>query len=254
MSHFPVLVITNEEDSYEVDGLLAKYSEHIQMEPYIKYTKAEAIKKSREYVAESIKYLSERDDENSKKWLEKYLSYKTDEDFYNHIAEGYETDEEGNLYSTYNPDSKWDWYVVGGRFGDCLKDKNGNYIDEGYACDISFERDEKIYKHAKRFWELVVEEKKPRKNEEVPFTLYSKEYYLKYYRDKEHYADISSKPIFRAVVTPDGVWHEKGQVGWFATSTETPEESIKWDEEFMDRFIKPVIEQNQYLTVVDCHI
>ena len=30
---------------------------------------------------------------------------------------GYEIDDEENLMSTYNPDSKWDWYCEGGRWG-----------------------------------------------------------------------------------------------------------------------------------------
>ena len=254
MSHFAVLVLTRDENSYEIDELLAPYSENIEMEPYVIYTRETAIAEGKKSVTKVVERLKECDDENAKKYLEKYRLYKTDEDFYQYIAEGHKTDENGNVYSTYNPKSKWDWYQIGGRFCDCLKDKNGEYVTEGFAEDISFERDEKEYKRAKRFWELVVEGKKLRKNEKMPFTFYRKEYYLQYYKDKEHYANIVSSPVFRAVVTPDGEWHEKGKVGWFALSSETPEESIKWDDEFVGRFIEPAIQQNLYLTVVDCHI
>ena len=35
----------------------------------------------------------------------------------------------GELYSTYNPNSKWDWYQVGGRWSGMLKTKNENYVN-----------------------------------------------------------------------------------------------------------------------------
>ena len=33
-------------------------------------------------------------------------------------------------YSTYNPDSKWDWYSVGGRWANSIKTKDGEFCDE----------------------------------------------------------------------------------------------------------------------------
>lgn len=33
-------------------------------------------------------------------------------------------------YSTYNPNSKWDWYELGGRWSGSLKTKNGKFVDE----------------------------------------------------------------------------------------------------------------------------
>ena len=41
-------------------------------------------------------------------------------------------DAEGNLLSTYNPNSRWDWYTVGGRFPGRLKAKSGKH-GEGSA-------------------------------------------------------------------------------------------------------------------------
>ena len=55
-------------------------------------------------------------------------------------------------------------------------------------------------------------------------------------------------------MTPNGKWHEKGKMGWFSATSETAEESLEWDLNFIDRFIKPAIENDCVLTVVDCHI
>jgi len=74
------------------------------------------------------------------------------------------------------------------------------------------------------------------------------------YKNREIFATVRSLPIFRAVVTPDGEWYEKGEMGWFCATSETAEESLEWDLNFYERFIKEAIEKNYYLTVVDCHI
>ena len=56
-----------------------------------------------------------------------------------------------------------------------------------------------------------------------------------------------------AVITPDGEWHERGKVGYFGVSSETPEEGIGWDKEYVERFIKTA-DPELILTIVDCHI
>lgn len=56
-----------------------------------------------------------------------------------------------------------------------------------------------------------------------------------------------------AVVTPDGVWHGKGKMGWWAMSSETPEEARDWEDQFKERFITSS-DPELLLTIVDCHI
>ena len=45
MSHFAVLVLHEEDQS--IENLLAPYSENLEVEPYIKYTRIQAINKMR---------------------------------------------------------------------------------------------------------------------------------------------------------------------------------------------------------------
>lgn len=174
-------------------------------------------------------------------------------------------------YSKYNPNSKWDWYQVGGRWSGMLKVKKGKTgemgekswcnedeeIDED-CCDqvkkgyIDFSPDKKKLKESSRFWELVVEEKPLKKGEEKPFSMYKKEYYTERYKDKKTYARINSE-FGTFAVLKDGEWFEKGEMGWFGCSSETNKEAIKWDNSFFDKFIKDLSDET-LLTVVDCHI
>ena len=44
----------------------------------------------------------------------------------------------GDLLSTYNPNSKWDWYTIGGRWNNYLKTLSGETTNEDYASEIDW--------------------------------------------------------------------------------------------------------------------
>lgn len=80
MSHYSVLVVTKTDRISELEKLLAPFDESLEVAPYIYKTKEE---------------LDELD------WI------TSEDDIF---------DEHGNLLTTYNPNSKWDWYSIGGRW------------------------------------------------------------------------------------------------------------------------------------------
>lgn len=237
MSHYTVTVI--HKDTQDVDELLAPYDEEIKVAPYIKYTKQEAI----EYVR--------------KKW--KGYEDKSDSECYDAFAEDYisegMTDEDGNLYSTYNPNSKWDWYQKGGRWSGLLKTKDGEKCNEAYIKDLDFSVDQEVYRRALRFWDVHVDHAplEPGEQESDFWTLYNEKFFRDYYLNRENYARIRSSFSTYAVITPNGVWHSKGEMGWWGCSSETPEESIAWDNAFMERFINHA-DPDLMITIVDCHV
>lgn len=177
-----------------------------------------------------------------------------------------------------NLHSKWDWYVIGGRWAGSLKLKkdvdkskydNPNFswgwdekskkevlenssVDQAIRGDIDFSRDEKVYNKSLRFWEIVIEDSELKNGEEKPFSMYKKEYYLEKYKTKEKYAELQSE-FGTFAVLKDGEWFEKGEMGWFGCSSENPEEARKWDESFYETFIKD-LPDNTLLTIIDCHI
>jgi hypothetical protein len=295
MSHFAVLVIGD-----NVEEQLTKYDENIVMEKYVKHTKEQLIaeeKKSIEdyknttyadYLADPVKYAENCKNENHLNYLKEDFPKKlvmTDEEIYQYATKWYEPENigpNGEVYSSYNPHSKWDWYEVGGRFAGQITVKDGVEIenpnfswgwrdedketiiasghktDTAYVKDIDFtkmHRTEEDYKSALRYWELIVEGVKPKNKKEeemVKFNWYKPEFYLERYKDKETYAKCSSSFSMWAVVK-DGVWYEKGNMGWWAMSSETNDEAVDWEMNFFDRFIKDLPEDT-LLTVVDCHI
>ena len=271
MSHYKVFVFTESDkrDNYMLDKNLARYSEHLVME--------EAITEAKNRTADNIAYYKKVLEEREKRKeealgnmgldemiriekdimrVEGYLTTLkekenwTDEQYYEEIVSIEDEEmisENGDILSTYNPDSKWDWYVVGGRWSGELRKKDGTPVDEGYAKDLDFSSDKEEYDEHIKWWKENVEG-------DGKDLFYKKEYYIDRYKNAETFATICSSPHARAVVTPDGEWHEPGVMGWFGFSSESNEDGLKWDLEFHKTFIEPAIENNWYVTVVDCHI
>ena len=47
----------------------------------------------------------------------------------------------GDKYGVYrNPNSKWDWWEIGGRWANCLTNKEGKKTDEDYVDEIDWEK------------------------------------------------------------------------------------------------------------------
>ena len=130
MSHFVGLCFG---DNWEDN--LDQYYEGLEVEHYVAYTKDEAIDEVKKTHANSYEYAVkalQQTDLNSK-MIEHYQSivdkglFISYEDAWKEAKDwGYEIDENENLLSTYNPDSKWDWYSVGGRWGGFLHYKDAD--------------------------------------------------------------------------------------------------------------------------------
>lgn len=157
MSHFCVYVFHDKNTN--VSKLLAPYDENIEFAPYVLYTKEQAIAKVRsdiekyrdstykEYLADPVKYKEKwGHNKNHIDYLENEFPKKlnwTDEECYEEIAkwkrEDGMLDEDGSILSTYNPKSKWDWYLIGGRWNNSIP---GNEVK---ISEISIEKIETPY-------------------------------------------------------------------------------------------------------------
>lgn len=172
------------------------------------------------------------------------LEFEEDED-------GTEENSDGVKGYYVNPSAKWDWWVVGGRFSDMLKLRDGKRCDTALVSDLDTDDDADARKEALEFWKSYVDGDGS-DGQDGSRSFWSPEYYRKEYGSAEVYADAQSKFWMRAVVTPDGEWHEVGEMGWFACSSETADDLREWVEGFHDRFVKPY--GSFRMTVVDCHI
>ena len=163
---------------------------------------------------------------------------------------------------SYNPDAKWDWYEIGGRWSDELILRNGKKADQAYVRNIDFkkmfEATPEQLEYANTFWKYYVEgEEYPGTKEELeskighPF--YRQEYYKEKYKTLAGYIKAQSEWHTYAVVDADGSWHEPGEMGWWGISSASIDAESKWESEFYERFIKD-LPPDTVLTVVDCHI
>lgn len=82
--------------------------------------------------------------------------------------------------------------------------------------------------------------------------IYTEKYYLEKYGTKEQYIKEQLRPPRPyAFVSPDGVWHAPGSVGWFATSDDTVETRERYWQEWLDMIHS---KDDCFVTLYDCHI
>lgn len=232
MSHFACLVFTEHnplDDEYysELEKALGPYDETMPVDPYIE-EKAEDLFKPERLSAE---YGIDADlsREEAKSLLER---------------DGYKFDEHDNMLSTYNPNSKWDYWCVGGRWENYLKLIDGTRANVAKVSDL-------------RMWQTEQEREDLKQTFERYTTTpgegaYFQQYYLEQYGDADTYADSLAPHRTRCVITPDGVWHEVGSMWWWGFSSESREDIIEWNKNYEKNFIEPYMDY--YVTVVDCHI
>jgi hypothetical protein len=267
VSHFCVTVCLPgeiDEDHLELSlhGLLDRFDENKEVPRYIEYTRDGLIAKGRkeiesyrdtvyaEYLADPAAYADRHPNIAHLKYLagrtesvanlpavvaQNLLALRdpddggfparlewTDEQVHAHQLQFYEPEDvrwDGAVWSTYNPDSKWDWFQIGGRWPGRWK---LNAI---------------VYPHPPDLTQLAwcVTEREPggvdvaRLRDIAPATL---------------------EPSF-AIVDLESVWHEKGEMGWWAIVS-----NEKADDEWAQTYSRIIGElpEDTWLINVDCHI
>ena len=164
--------------------------------------------------------------------------YPTFEDYMR--EEGFQSDQNGRYGFWYNPNAKYDYFSIGGRWNGALLTKDGKRVNSAKVTEIDFER-----------------MKRNALAELPPFEEYLAESYLpesylrgKYPTENDYRTVLSTFYTF-AILTPEGLWLEEGQVGSFGFSSETREEAMHWINGYRNWLEKY---RDCFLTVLDCHI
>lgn len=120
----------------------------------------------------------------------------------------------GAYKSTRNPKSKWDWWRIGGRW-------DGQIIGDRRSSEGGFNFDDK-HEMVQNNTRAVADFPSPLPESEAPF----------------------------ALLTPDGQWHERGEMGWFGcVSNEKPRSA------WIERVRELLSENSDSIAVcIDCHI
>jgi len=170
--------------------------------------------------------------------------YPTFEDYLREWIEASVDEETGRYGYWENPNAKWDYWTE--------LDERGTWLDDYMGgnglriCDLKFDSDRQRIEEAE-WWRQNMEGDG---NREVDSLL---NYFHTRDMTKEQFIEASGHLWFRAVVTPDGTWHEVGEMGWFGMSSESSDDVYEWAIKFEERFIQP-LNPNCEIHVVDCHI
>jgi hypothetical protein len=270
MSHFTVLCVGKD---YEEQ--LEKYDEGLQVEPTKIFLDKEEIKRMWGiYFPNSVTPVQ------NKKLVSKMMPW-------NGCKGGIER---GRLFywSTYNKDSKWDWYEVGGRWNGFFVLKNGQKADQALKKDIDFGAMRKQYERLaiknynavlKVFggkipklhytWAQVQERFKENNIDQQREIYWSQPANIKFtkvrgkldiYIDDLESFQVSKKEFAKNhgmkeeithAVLMNGEWFERGKMGWFGQQITDKGEAV-WDEEFHK--LLDSLPEDTLLTIMDCHI
>ena len=262
MSHFTVLVVGN-----NVEEQLWPYWE-------LDLSKEEAERDSRSVFVSKIKDIEKEEKfleflNKEKDYLEKNdLKYESATQWINDWF-GYVYNSELQSWGYYeNPNAKWDWYSIGGRWSgffilkDGSKGKLGmpgiygreeeneapNRADQAKKGDIDWEAIlQNEVKKSKYIWQKVMVEKAEKLQPESISFLYG----ISPDDTLESYVEKNSKLPTTFAVLKDGKWYEKGKMGWWGITTdEKPDDT--WNDEFQ-KLIQD-LPDDTLLTLVDCHI
>lgn len=302
MSHFAVMVVGK-----DIEEQLEKYDENLVYDEY----DAEVI----DYRIDAFKRFCKH-----KKGIE--VGDSIDEAYANYGQEfnGNEwfKKDDGKWYekATYNPHSKWDWYVIGGRFsGDffthlteegkkVISDENygepgvfnndvgvdsiekkyidfdkireeaaenardyyryvASLFDDGVIpkVEITFNRLQEMYpnKSIKEIREIYFAQSALKKVEKAKEKDRKGENRLGFFFSLEDYQcteDEYAESAYKKALVPfalvkDGEWYDRGEMGWFGCVSNEME-ADKWND-FVNKTIEE-LDENEILTIVDCHI
>lgn len=263
MSHFPVWVFTESGTETEIDDLLSPYYEGVEVEPYIDRRREDIVPEYRtrwnEYLARAEQDLLKAVPEDRPSVLGRISKIRTalarsDEEIYRAETDGEELDAEGNILSTYNPDSKWDWYTIGGRFENTIRTRDGRMVTSCPVSDIAPDADPDKLAQARRRYGIITGEIPPVSEKEKRLAEDRiARFEMCFYQDADDFAYQACANGAYAVVLPNGVWQEPGKMGWWGVSSASKDARREWNHSFADQFIRNM-PSNRIVTVVDCHI
>lgn len=258
MTHFTVLIVCPENIKNVIDAdvyvekALAPYDENLSADAYIKDVYADRITKHRAAIGTYYLMSGKIVHYNPQAVLQKLdqIANMSAEEYFEYEAGDAIRDEHKNVLSTYNPNSRWDWYSYGGRWADfiSLKEANGdiknNYIFQLSNFDFKgYEEKVKLDRNA----EYDVAVKDPNTRGKFGYVDSDK-------ISKEDYVNSPIPPFFTTcAVVVDGEWKENGKTGMFGSTYDEVETQEEWENKFYDRFIKN-LSPDTYLALIDCHI
>lgn len=206
MTHFTVGIILPHGVN-DAEGFIAKvmkpYFEHAEAEPYVCYSLEQAAAD----IACSINRLEliisrnepHYDLDQCRQQIDQLRAMTPQQKYAEYVRYHEHFNDKGEPISTYNAHSKWDWYVIGGRWDGWINDRDTS------------------------------------RRSLVDNTALTEEV-------------IAMNKIPHAIITPDGQWHERGRMGWWAVLLT---ENENWEQDARAIFARY---PGCRVVIVDAHI
>lgn len=178
-----------------------------------------------------------------------------------------------------NPNAKWDWYQLGGRWDGLLISTSGESVNQAIKSDVDFDAMYAIEsQRAGELWDQVhavvagrqipnwkeIQERhkniddarKEWHDHPVNTDMHLANMWVSNIEHfdcpRETYCHNQAMQCMRCfAVIKDGIWYEKGEMGWWGITTNEKDQT-KWNEEF-DALLKG-LPDDTLLSVYDCHI
>ena len=168
MSHYSVAVVTRKKPTEDIlSEMLKPYEEDLVVCPYVYETKEKFLKNKRieyenyktkgpysRYIEDPVKYEEECSNSSHIEYVKNFMNEynKSDETLLKERKESLPSelddnleygcrylDKDGNEIAYYNKNAKWDWYVIGGRWENMLRTKQGELVNSCTLGELDFE-------------------------------------------------------------------------------------------------------------------
>ena len=223
LTEVPPYIVYNIEDTQKLKKLKIKEWEEICRNP-------EAFDLPKGYAEEQLQELIMEDDD----------------DFFDNLIVGYETDENGNAISRMNPDGRFVAATRGGSFAQPFLLKDGTTSYSAKKSDIDWSQihmNPEFVNLYERTWEMCVEGLEPVSDmdKQVYENMKDKKDYFEKFKDKEEYVTSCSSFWAFAFLNPLDIWMD---------ADDCPVTQFDWMSTYYDRFIKPLPE-DMVLTIFE---
>ncbi|RLJ03806.1 MAG: hypothetical protein DRP08_02985 [Candidatus Aenigmatarchaeota archaeon] len=258
MSHFSLTVV-----GYDVDEMLAPYCEHDKS--YMTFTDT-TDEDTREYIEGTANMLI-IDGEQHFPWSKEAKAYSTEyekeygrkpkqvEVKFTDIYDTFDNFENNwfcresitrsgeTRYGHYNnPNAKWDWYTIGGRWDGYWLKKDGSMANQTLKAQIDFDKMIEIRrKDAEYRWNYY------HKNGKID-DMWIRLDLSEFEKPLDEYVECAETPATFAILWKDK-WYERGEMMWFGVSIEN---EAQWNGIY--REIWDSIHEEELITIVDYHI
>jgi hypothetical protein len=254
MTHFVVLVIGNDvekqlEPFWELDLSDDEMRKDHRAVFEMKIKKDDVSKEFEKWKKEDPDSQAKLKYKNARNWINKW--------------HGYSQNENGDWGHYHNPNDKWDWYQIGGRWTGYFKLKPGakgkcgkpglmtpfetrpDHADQARACDIDW--DGMVAEKRKSLEDAVKEAGGNVPGEEQGYDWFTSEKP----KTVEEFLDRADNRHYPADILKDGQWYTQGKHGWWGMF----EKEI--DDKTWRAKVRELIDSlppETLLTLVDCHI